>query len=203
MSGKIYLLAAALMMAAFPAFAQEETLLEQPFESGGFGGPLVRGTSFMGTAGLMVGGAGGWIINHTLVIGGAGSSLITEVETSILDGAGRPLRLDISTGGLKLDYIHNSDKLIHFTAGATIGAGSVGLREQDNAWPDYNSDTEYGSDAFFLLEPEVNVEINLTKMLRLDLGASYRYISGVNFRGLTDEHLRGFTGGILFKIGNF
>lgn len=54
-----------LSFIAIPALAQEETLVAGELESGGFGGSVIKVGSFNGKTGILVGGRGGWIINHT------------------------------------------------------------------------------------------------------------------------------------------
>ena len=48
-----------------PSLAQEETLVEGEFHSGGYGGPVWKAGLVNGKVGLYSGGRGGWIINHT------------------------------------------------------------------------------------------------------------------------------------------
>lgn len=60
--------------------AQDETLFKGDIETGGFGGPVVKYTSIYNQKALMVGGRGGWIINHSFVIGGGGYGVVTEVD---------------------------------------------------------------------------------------------------------------------------
>ena len=60
-----------------PLAAQEvETVLTEPTSHGGFGGPVMAFTSIRGVFGVMLGGRGGWIINHQFVIGGRGAALV-------------------------------------------------------------------------------------------------------------------------------
>ena len=49
----------------FSISAQEKTLLEGGVTHGGYGGPEVRFTQVGDNFGVLVGGKGGWIINHT------------------------------------------------------------------------------------------------------------------------------------------
>lgn len=68
-----------------PVFAQEQTLIGSgEIENGGFGGPVVKVTSINGESAVFVGGRGGWIINHTFVLGGAGYGLVTNVNAKKL-----------------------------------------------------------------------------------------------------------------------
>jgi hypothetical protein len=51
-----------------PVLAQEATLINGEIESGGFGGPVLKVTSINGENAVLVGGRGGWIINHSFVL---------------------------------------------------------------------------------------------------------------------------------------
>ncbi len=72
-----------ICLVAFPAFAQEETLIKGDVESGGFGGPVVKMTSLNGQDGILVGGRGGWILNHSFIIGGGGYGLANNVRAKV------------------------------------------------------------------------------------------------------------------------
>ena len=63
-----------------PVLAQEETLISGQLEYGGYGGPVVKFTTINNDWEVMVGGRGGWIINHSFVLGGGGYGLVTDVE---------------------------------------------------------------------------------------------------------------------------
>ena len=61
---KRFLVTLIVYMVASQAFAQEQTLISGKVESGGFGGPTLKVTKMKGESGLLIGGRGGWIINH-------------------------------------------------------------------------------------------------------------------------------------------
>jgi hypothetical protein len=72
---KIKLLAAIslmIMIWTLPVFAGDETLFSGNVEHGGFGGPVVKFTQIKDEFGVLVGGRGGWIINHSFVLGAGG-----------------------------------------------------------------------------------------------------------------------------------
>ncbi len=187
----------AIVLLTIPVLAQEETLIGEEFHSGGFGGPEVKIGPMLGTTGVFVGGRGGWIINHTYVIGGGGYGLANDVRVKDITINGQPAYLGFGYGGLFLEVIGNSDKLIHYTIGLMIAGGGVEYRDSLYDWNDHNWD------AVFVLEPAVSVEMNITSFFRLGLGASYRFVSGVNTYGLTNKELSNATGTIILKFGTF
>lgn len=181
---------------AVPLLAQEETLFSGRFESGGFGGPVWKASAFDGEFGLMSGGRGGWIINHTLVIGGGGYSTTWDIKTDLVNDSGEELFLEMSYGGLDLEYIKNSDEMIHYTFGALFGAGTVRLEAHD-------PQEKYKSDTFFIMEPAANIEINIFQWFRVCGGVSYRFVTAIDEDVFDSMELSGIAGTVTLKFGAF
>jgi hypothetical protein len=196
---KRYAVILLVLVFAVPALAQDETLIGGDVESGGYGALVVKYGRIKGTDGVFVGGQGGWIINHALVIGGGGFGLANNVGMEGCDC----LYLGFGYGGLLLEYIVASRKLVHLSVQCLIGAGGVSsyLNYGDKCTGD--EDSVYDGDAFFALEPGANLMLNVHKNVRMGIGATYRYVGGVQYRELTDADLSGFTGQVIFKFGSF
>ena len=200
---------------AEPVEEPEETLVTSggKIASGGYGGPFIRFGPIAGRDGLWVGGKGGWIINHAFVIGGAGMGLANQphAPSSINDPAGRGLDLQMGYGGLMLEYFLMPKKLIHATASALVGAGSISVVERNAHMQGCGSRGNSGgcgdfysvSDNFFVFEPEVGIEANVVSFFRVNLGATYRVVTGVNGIGLENRDVRGVTGALTLKFGKF
>ena len=193
----------------FQLFAQEETLLGSgEVTHGGFGGPVIKYTQIKGEPAVLVGGRGGWIINHTFIIGGGGYGLVNDMKANnpliIVPGITKPY-LNFGYGGLELEYIIESDKLLHFSVYSLIGAGGVSYREGlfNHNGTDWDHDGNSPSDAFFVFEPAANVELNIISFLRINAGVSYRFVSGVNFDDLKNSDLAGISGQLTLKFGAF
>jgi len=186
-----------LVIFVISASAQEETLISGPIESGGYGAPVAKFGQIKGQTGIFVGGQGGWIINHAFVIGGGGYSLVNDIKATT-DDLGRVLYLDFSYGGLLMEYIIASRKLVHFSIHSLIGVGHVNYRLKD-----YDDSDYYGSDRFFVLEPGANLMLNLHKNIRIGVGATYRYVSDVDYGELSNSDLRGVTAQLILKFGSF
>jgi hypothetical protein len=194
------------------ALAQEETLLSGGVEHGGFGGPVVKVTRINGQDAVLVGGRGGWIINHTFVIGGGGYGLVTDVRPSVPGLLGQD-KLMLGYGGLELEFILQSDRVVHLTVPILIGAGAVGYR---NGYWGHGVDLDLGIDnrfdTFFIVEPGVDLELNVVSFFRINAGLSYRHVSGIGVptditgsaRPLaSNSDLRGVSWMIGFKFGSF
>ena len=65
--------------------------------------------------------------------------------------------------------------------------------------------SDVDNSAAFVVEPGVNLEINLVKFLRFSAGISYRYIYGTKFDvvDITDEDLSNLSFNASFKFGFF
>ncbi len=166
-------------------FAEEKTLLSKGLESGGYGGPVIKIKSVAGDAGVLAGGRGGWIINHTFVIGGGRYRLRSDLKVDGND-------LNLRYGGLEFEYIGLSDEVLHFTVHTGLGRG----------WVSYEN-TDF-SHRFFYIEPTVNGEINIVGWFRINAGVGYLWVDGIqDMPGLSTGDIRGLTGTLVFKFGWF
>ena len=182
---------------------QEETLLSGPVTSGGFGGPVVKMTRMHDSFGVLIGGRGGWIINHTLSLGGGGYGLVSRIRgPEGVSGLQDPV-LRVGYGGFEIGYTPRSNRLIHPALSLLIGGGSAGTRESweedlDDDWEDDPS-----LDSFFILEPGIALELNITRFMRVDAGVSFRFVSGLERDGLTESAIGGPSAVLTFKFGSF
>ena len=190
-----------IFMIATAIIAQENTLLgDGEIEHGGFGAPVVKFTSINNEFALLVGGRGGWIINHTFTLGGGGYGLVNEIDMGTnSDGIGT--RLMMGYGGFEMGMILSSNQILHMRMNLLIGAGAVNVAEKNaDDWFDNDNNN---NDSFFILEPSFGMELNVTTFFRFDVGVSYRFVSGVNYFGLENEDLAGPSADITLKFGEF
>ena len=184
---KRLLLFAALLAWASPVFAQEKTLVSEDFHSGGFGAPVVKFSEVADEFAVFAGGRGGWIVNHTFVIGAGGYGLANDIRFS--DSViGRDI--EFGYGGLELEYINSSNKLVHFTVYLLIGGGGL-------------SGTVVEEESVFVLEPALNGELNITSFFRLNGGVGYRWVSAVDNPGFEDSDFSAVYGQLTAKFGAF
>jgi hypothetical protein len=183
--------ALALVAAAGTAWAAEETLVSGEFESGFFGGPYLKYSQVGEGWVLLVGGRGGWIINHTLVLGGGFCGTVPGAHV-IDDTVDRDIEMEY--GGFEIEYVVNSPKLLHYTFGLLIGGGKVNYSPYDGPWV---------QSSFFVAEPAANVELNAVSFFRIDLGLSYRFTAGGEVEAITDSDLSGLAPTLTFKFGVF
>jgi hypothetical protein len=191
------------------SFAQEETLLPGNIQHGGFGGPVVKFTTIKKEFGVLVGGYGGWLINHTFMIGGGGYGLanIIQPDASVIKNTSPwnkyiypdEGRIQFGYGGVILEYISNQSKLLHYNFNLLIGAGGVQYSRKDRN--DYDEDSY--ADELFVLEPSIGAELNIASFFKLNLLAGYRYVNGVSIAGLSNSDLSGPSINLSFKFGKF
>lgn len=206
---KIFLSIITLIIVLFSqAAAQEQTLLgDGEISNGGFGGPVVKYVQIKGESGVLVGGRGGWIINHSFVLGGGGYGLVNNIKAGIppvidIYGNTHDAYINFGYGGVELEYIIQSDRVLHFSVYSLIGAGSISFRNEQ--WNDHHDgDWNTAEDAFFVFEPAVNAELNVVSFMRISAGLSYRVISGVELDNMSNSDFAGFSGTLTFKFGSF
>ncbi len=172
------------------ALAQERTLITGGVESGGMGAPVVKFTEIGNEFSVMAGGRGGWIINHTFLIGAGGYGLANDLD---LDGLHPRRDVEFGYGGLELEYINNSDGLIHFTLEGLVGGGGLTTRVQGI----------YESEAVFVLEGGGNLMLNVTPFFRMGIGGGYRWVTDVDTVILSSADMSAPYAALTFKFGKF
>lgn len=111
--------------------------------------------------------------------------------------------------GVLGQYAFSPKKAVHFSAQLLIASGSAKdyEREKTSLFDNYGN---ISGARFYLIEPSVNVELNLTTKLIAVLGLGYRYAGGldedseyIQKSGLTNEDLSGLTGMIGLKFATY
>jgi hypothetical protein len=152
---------------------------------------------------LMTGIKGGWIIDHKLTLGIAGTGFMNDLRfTDKLKNDA--VNLAGGYGGLLIEPIIAPFSPIHITFPVIIGAGGVAYVNYN--WWNYENNQEptvWDSDAFFVIEPGIEIEFNIVRFMRLAVGASYRHTSNVRLNNTDGDVLRGFNGGFSLKFGKF
>ena len=183
-----------------------QTYLRGDVDHGFYGGPVVKFSTFEDGLGLYVGGKGAWLIDHKIGVGIAGYGLINNMNYSEYND--NELKLQTGYGGLFLEYVNDSRKLIHFSVGSLIGAGGAAYMERFRYEDRYYDEHQWEYDvvessAYFVIEPEVSVEFNITEFFMIGVGGSYRMVSNTDLFEHTDSDLSGPSGNITFKFGKF
>lgn len=176
---------------------------------GGYGAPEAKFSTINGEFALFLGGRGGVIINNSFIIGIAGYGVVTSHKLDDYFISGLPdtnAYLRVGYGGLHLGYIINPHNIVHITTSLLIGGGgALYTRAYSQPEPDYwdKHRFTYESSPFMIVEPGIGAEVNITKFMRFEAGASYRIISFLDLPKTTESDISGLTGYITFKFGKF
>ncbi len=195
------------ILASFLTFGQEETLISGKVQSGGFGAPVVKFSTVKNNFAIFVGGYGGWLINHTLLIGAGGYGLVNKIKgpqsALYFYNYVSDVRIEFGYGGLILEYIGLPNNLIHYSVSVLVGGGEVSYAPINwDIFYDDNYDSKENS-TVFVFEPGVNAELNITSFFRINAGVSYRLVSGADLVGLKNNDLSGPAANLVFKFGSF
>jgi hypothetical protein len=196
----------AAMLLSYTGFAQDaqiESLAgngNTKIRVGGFGAPTIKFTTFDDQLGVLLGGYAGVMLNSRLMLGAGAYALVNNIEAPRTNAGDPTLYWNMWYTGFVPEYTINSNKLFHVAVGALIGGGGVMKNER---YKGLDETENFDFSGFFVGEPQVNLEMNITSYLRLAIGGSYRFVSGSKTTGITDEKLSGPAAHFTIKAGRF
>lgn len=107
-------------------------------------------------------------------------------------------------GGFHLEPIFFGNSTFSLSVPMLIGGGAVGHSFEDwNDVIDGNKIYVEDWDPFFVFEPGVSLQYNISSYLQFEMGVKYRLTSEVNLYPGSIENVNGFSGGIGIKFGVF
>jgi hypothetical protein len=163
--------------------------------SGWYVAPSIGATTLDGHLSSLVGLRGGWLVNRQFGIGLTGSAF--GWDSTHLDTPRANTRVDGGYGGLLLQYIIGSDKLVHGSIETTIGGGAL-CYDAASSRRDCND-----AITFFVFEPAANVELNVTSFMRIGVGGGYRFTAVDDSSLSSKPELRGFVARTNIQFGQF
>ncbi|MEQ9402591.1 MAG: hypothetical protein RIM99_03305 [Cyclobacteriaceae bacterium] len=190
-----------------PKNEEIKSLLSKGNDLNGFGGADLRVGDFKDERGLLVGAYGGLIINRRYLFGVAGYGLVTNVEfDGLVPGQTEEKKLNLhgGYGGVIIGASIAPKELVHISIPILLGAGSFEVVDKNffvNNLPD--SEFTIENTVFFVVEPAIELEFNISATFRLGFGASYRYITGTELVNIRDEDVTGASGMISLRFGRF
>lgn len=104
--------------------------------------------------------------------------------------------MDYWSAGGYVEYTLLSDRIVHLTIPVFIGTGEV---QMDNE----AGDAGLGEANFLVIEPAALLEVNLTKHVRFNLGAGYRFVGDMTYRNFDQAAISGLAGYAGLRIGLF
>ncbi len=134
---------------------------------GGYGGLSINYSQIDGKDAVLVGARGGWIINHGISIGIGGYGFANDMNyEKNINGFYDNYSLAGGYGGLIIEPIIGAKWPVHISIPILIGAGGVAYINNYYGRPNYDYYNPYSEevDAFFVLEPGIEVELNMVKV---------------------------------------
>lgn len=170
--------------------------------SGGYGAAEIRYSQLNHQDVMVIGGRGGWIINNTFVIGGAGYGTTRGGRDNnsisgfdVADQAKESKEMTFGYGGVLLEYWHGSDRLINYSVSNLLGAGGLGFEDKITK--------ETKSYSMFIDEIEASLVVNWADHFRTNFGVGYRFVGGAKHFDISANDLSGFFAGVGFSFGKF
>ncbi len=151
--------------------------------NGGYGAITIGWTQIDSQSAVTMGARFAWIANHHFGLGLAGRGFFTDFSTSTTDNPSEYF-LAGGYGGLMFEPIIAPMSPVHVSFPILVGFGGV-TASPSSGWEDHNyhhNNYYYDTDVYFVFEPGVDVEFNITKFFRIALGASYRLTDGINLK---------------------
>ena len=150
--------------------------------------------SFCGARGVV-------LIDHVFAIGaGLGLSIYTgencfyesgidKYKSKLYNSSADP---GILYGGGYAAYHFFTKHIVNISIGCLAGGGNIGRHHLDGT-----------RGTFIIVEPELYIYFNLSAIVRMGVGTSYRYTWGVDYNGISDIDFRGFAISLSLQAGFF
>jgi hypothetical protein len=156
-----------------------------------FAGPYTRLRFINNTLVTGMGGGGIFCWDHRYYIYGQMTSYSAEVPNY----SGK--EMDLVNYGATIGYIFFPFNKIHFTTGVQFAYNNISFRESNGLRDDRDI-------TFFSIAPEMNVEVNVLKYLRIYLGAGWHFaITDDDYLEINQKTLSGFSINFGFLMGKF
>ena len=180
-----------------------KTLLGHDRGGGGYCSFSTGYTNINDLDAVMFGGRFSWMASHSLGIGMGATGFMNEYHyEAAID---KDVFLTGGYGGLYIEPVLFPRLPVHLSFPVLLGIGGISFISVDN---EFNENFLEDSKAFLLIEPAAEVELNLTRFLRLAVGASYRLPTPFNVGlpgsySIDVESLRTPSYTVTLKLGRF
>lgn len=181
---------------------------------GGYGSLGGAYTRLMGRDSGLMSLEAAFLLDHRFSLGVAGYGF-TRTPSGPDATDGTPRQFGAGYGGFAVRYSVFSGMPVYGTFGVVLGAGAVSLY-RDNGWDDeehwddgLEDDADERSlravriDPFLFVQPELALNANVTRWMRLGATVGYRFTGGVGRFGLDEADLNGVVVGANVQLGWF
>ena len=188
------------------AFGQEEngmkTMISKGTQINGFGSFDMKYTNLIDRPSLIIGAQGGVLLDHHFYVGGAGYGLATNVQFES-NQDGETYNLKGGYAGVMLGGVIAPSSIVHLYIPVLVGAGSFDVSDPDYNLGGFPREITIESSAFFVIEPGLQLDINIARFFRLGLGGSWRFVEGSEFNLVNNDDLSNWAAEISFRFGRF
>jgi hypothetical protein len=169
-----------LVMKAQESQDTTKYLLSEKTEISGFGGPFVEFSAIDNQFAVCLGGGFGFMINKTAFLGGYFEGIVTNQymeDLNIYVNIEKP-KVSFEHGGFWLGYVYKHKKPVHGGVSLKLGWGEISL---DGDGYEYDPDLDYDyTDKIFTIIPQAELEMNMTRWFRINVGIGYRWVTGID-----------------------
>ncbi len=157
--------------------------------------------------------SGGIVMNRNFRLGLTGKSL-SYYETYLYypDRFDEPVYLVGGYGGLYMEASPIDSKVIHVSFPLILGGGGATYMSK-NKFPEWEADDDewewdydrasLSTSPFFVIEPGVNLEVNITAFMKLYAGYSYRWTGGLRLEHTSHTAFNGSNFNMGLRFGKF
>jgi hypothetical protein len=139
--------------------------------SGAYGVASQKFSSIDNQFANFIGGYGGVHFNHRWMIGAGAYTLLNGNNIHFENDPNTNRQLTYI--GLITEYLHHSQRVFHLTGNLIAGAAIMGEQKKLET----NGSYMLSSRGSFMIEPSLNMEVNLATWFRVATGVSYRFIA--------------------------
>jgi hypothetical protein len=149
-----------------------------------------------------------YVANRKLEIGVAGTFFFSEQPNETGVFRGDETLLMGGYGGLHLEPILFGTKFISVSFPVFVGGGAVTLLEEKEEGGYHFTTEEYDEEkfefnSFFIIEPGVNLQYNISRFVQLETGIKYRFSDAFRVVYSDKDYMNGFSAGLGLKVGIF
>lgn len=192
-----------------------QTLFGDVHSHGGYLGISTLYTQLNNKDGIQIGGRMAYVMNHSLALGFGGYGILTPMDYDLKLDPSRNYEYMLAGGygGFFIEPILFAKYPVHLAFPFMIGGGGLAYVNTNTDWNTDQYNEPEATEAFFFVEPGIELELSLLKFLRFSAGVHYRYTSPVTLETIdadnqdyqigSDNMLHGLSAGATLKFGWF
>jgi hypothetical protein len=154
---------------------------------------------------LYTGFKGGILFNDKIALGLSAGGFVTETVFTYHEGQSDEMELNtiMAYGGFNIEYIIRTSSPLQISFPMLVGAAGVALFNPDLTGSLIPNDKLVEGGVFIIYEPGINLEVNVTRFLRMGMGVGYRFAFRGDMDRLSPGELSDLTFNWNIKFGSF